>query len=301
MISIIITSFKEPKTIGKSIESFTNQKIKEKYELIVAVPDKETQNVVKKYCKKNNTLKGTSKIKLFKDPGKGKSYALNLLLPKLKGEFIILSDGDVFVSENSVNEILKKFKDLSVGCVSGRVVSDENRKKMFGYWSHLLCDAAHKLRKKRNNKNKFLECSGYLWGFRNKVIKKFPLDVGEDTIVPIMFYLKNYEIKYAEKAEVYVKFPTKINEFLKQKRRTAGAHDNISKYVNVKKIPRMKTFFNEVGGGVGVFFSAKSFKELIWTFCLFPFRLYIWMNLFYNSYVRKRKYSDAWKRVESSK
>ena len=42
MLSIIITSFHEPRTIGKAIESFINQDIREKYELIVAAPDKET-------------------------------------------------------------------------------------------------------------------------------------------------------------------------------------------------------------------------------------------------------------------
>ena len=62
MISIIITSFKEPKT-GKAIESFLNQKIREKHEIIVSAPDIETQNIVKRY----------KQVKLFKDPGKGKS------------------------------------------------------------------------------------------------------------------------------------------------------------------------------------------------------------------------------------
>ena len=295
MISIVITSFKEPKTIGKAIESFIEQRIEDKYELYVAAPDEETLNVVKGYIKKNK------KIKLFKDPGKGKSYALNLLLPKLKGDIIILSDGDVSVSSNSVNELLKIFKDKKVGCATGRPISMDSRENIFGYWSHLLCDAAHKLREKRNRNNEFLECSGYLWAFRNKVIKKFPLDVGEDTIVPIMFYLKGYRIKYSSESKVYVTYPNNLTDFLKQKRRTAGAHDNISRYVSLKKIPRMKTFFNEISGGFGLFYYPKNFKEFFYTLFLFPFRLYIWVNLFYNSKIKKRKYSDAWKRVESTK
>lgn len=295
MISIVITSFNEPKTIGKAIDSFISQDIKEKYELIVAAPDAETHKIVKSYKKKNKN------VKLFKDPGKGKSYALNLLLPALKGEILIFSDGDVFVSRNSVDEVLELFKDKKVGCVTGKPVSVEDRRTLFGYWSHLLCDAAHKMRTNRNTRGEFLECSGYLWAFRNKVVKKFPLDVGEDTIVPIMFYLKGYKIKYAPKAEVYVKYPSKINDFLKQKRRTAGAHDNIEKYTALNKIPRMKTFFNELSGGLGLFFYSKNIKEFFYTFILFPFRLYIWANLFYNSKIRKKKYSDAWKKVASTK
>ncbi|MFH1451633.1 MAG: glycosyltransferase [archaeon] len=295
MISIVITSFREPKTVGRAIDSFLNQNIEEDYELVVAAPDNETQKVVIAYSKTNK------KIKLFKDPGKGKSYALNLLLSKLKGEIVILTDGDVYVSKNSVNEISKMFRDKKVGCVSGCVISEDSRENMFGYWSHLLCDAAHRLRKNRDKKNEFLECSGYLWAFRNNVIGGFPLDVGEDTIVPIIFWTKGYGIRYVSHAKVFVKYPKNTKDFVKQKIRTAAAHDNIGKYYDLKKIPRMKTFKNEVLGGFRIFFYPRNIKEVLWTFWLLPFRLYIWANLFYNSRFIGKKYSDAWKPIESSK
>ena len=296
MISIVITSFKEPETIGKAIESFVNQKVSEKYELIVSAPDKETLDVAKKYQQKYR------QIKLFKDPGKGKSYALNLLLPKLRGEIIILSDGDVFVSKNSVNELLKQFKDSKVGCVTGRPVSANLRNTMFGYWSHLLCDAgAHLARLRRAKKGKFLECSGYLWAFRNGIIKTFPADVAEDTIVPILFWLKGYKIAYASKSAVYVKFPTNLHDFIEQKKRTAKGHEELSKYVDIKKIPRMKTFKNEIVEGWHALFYPKTIKEVFWTALLFPIRLYIWLLTFFHTKIKKQHYVDGWKRVESTK
>ena len=64
MLSIIITSYKEPKTIGRAIESFINQNIKD-YELLVLAPDKETLDAAKKYSK-------SKKVKIIKDQGKGK-------------------------------------------------------------------------------------------------------------------------------------------------------------------------------------------------------------------------------------
>jgi len=297
MLSIVITAFKEPETIGRAIAAFLKQDYlkKNNYELIVATPDKETQDIVKTYMKKNK------KVRIFQDPGKGKSYALNLLLPELKGDVIIFSDGDVFVGKDAVGHIMKYFRHKNTGCVTARVVSVDSGKTMFGYWSHLMCWAAHRLRARRMRKGKFLECSGYLWAFRNKVIKKFPLDVGEDTIVPIMFYLKQWGIKYAEKALVFVSYPKNLKDFLKQKTRTAGAHDNIHKYVSKRKIPRMKTFWNEVFGGLSLFMYPRNLKELAWTIWIFPFRLYIWLTLFFNSYFRGRKYSDNWKRVETTK
>jgi len=295
MISIIITSFNEPQTIGKAIESFLNQNIKEKYELIVSAPDKPTLAVAREYKRKYK------QIKIFSDPGKGKSHALNLLLPKLKGDIILLTDGDVYVSENSVNQILEKFKDKKVGCVSGRPVPQNPRKNLLGFWSHSLCHAAHNLRQKRSRKNQFLECSGYLWAFRNKVIKRFPKDVAEDTIIPIMFWLKGWKIDYSPESEVYVNFPKNLREFIKQKIRTAASHETLHQYVNPRKIPKMKSFLNEVAGTFNVLLLPRTIRELSYTFLLFPVRFYIWANLFYNAKIRKRKYTDAWKRIESTK
>ncbi|MDO8517233.1 MAG: glycosyltransferase family 2 protein [Nanoarchaeota archaeon] len=295
MISIIITSYKEPETIGKAISAITRQNIKEKYELIVSAPDKETIDVAKSYAKKNK------KIKVFQDPGKGKTFALNLLLPKLKGNIIVLTDGDVYASENSINEILKEFENKEVGCVTGQPVPSNSKDNKYGYWAHLLCYAAHRLRFDRNKKGKFLECSGYLWAFRNNVIKSIPQETAEDTIVPILFYQKGYKIKYVPQAEVYVKYPSNLKDFLDQKKRTAKAHETLSQYADLKNVPRMKTLKNEILESYKIFSYHKSFKEFYWTLSLFPFRLYIWLVSFFKLYVKKDYKVDAWDRVESTK
>jgi cellulose synthase/poly-beta-1,6-N-acetylglucosamine synthase-like glycosyltransferase len=295
MISVIITAFKEPRTIGKAIESFVSQSIKEKYELIVSAPDEETLNVAKKYTKKNK------KIKLFKDPGKGKSYALNLLLPKIKGDIIILSDGDVYVSENSVNELLKFFEDKKVGCVTGKPVSINPRNNLFGYWSSMLCYGAHKMRLKRDNNKGFLECSGYLWAFRNKLISQIPRETAEDSIVPLLLYLRGYKIRYAPKAEVYVKYPSNLYEFTSQKKRTSKAHETLVDFTDVKNIPRMKSLKNEVLESYMLFSFPKNIKEVFWTVLLFPIRLYIWMSSFFALYLRKDSKVDGWQAVKTTK
>lgn len=291
MISIIITAFNEPKTIRKAIDSFLNQNIKNKYELIVVAPDKETKKVVKKY----------KKVKLFKDPGKGKSYALNLILKKIKGDIIILTDGDVYVSSNSINELLRQFKDKKVACVTGRPVPIENKKTRYGYWANFLFDSAHKLRKKLYLEKNFLECSGYLWAFRNNIIKHFPLDVAEDTIVPYLFSEKGYKISYAEKALVFVKNVDNWEDWISQKVRTSRAHETLDKYVDTNKFPRTKSIFNEIKGILNIFYYPKNIKELFWTFWLFFARLYMWGVVFWQIYIKKRYHQDNWERVESTK
>jgi len=292
MISIIITSFKEPKTIGRAIEHIIQQDIQKPYELIVSAPDKETLKVAQSYQADNKN------IVLFQDPGKGKSYAINLLFKKVRGDIIILTDGDVYVSGGSINKIIDLFKDSRVGCVSGRPVSIENKNYLLGYWSHMLCDAAHLLRIERHTKNKFLECSGYFWAFRNHVINAFPLDVAEDSIVPVLFWKKGYRIRYSPESIVYVSYPKNLSDYVKQKKRTIKSHEKIPRYV--KNPPQMKTFLNELSGMIEIFRYSKNARELLYSFLAIPFRGYLWI-VAYKEFLLKKEYQDAWERVESTK
>lgn len=296
-ITIVVTAFKEPR-LENTLKSILKQKIKYPYKLLVAVPDKDSIELVKKYSKKYK------QVELFKDPGKGKSFALNLIFDKLRkedSEIIILTDGDVVLKKDAINAIANTFKDPSVGCATGRVVSMNPRDDKLGFWSHLLADAgAHRMRKELDLKGRFLECSGYLFAFRNNgVINKIPLDVAEDAIIPYYFWKKGYKIRYVEKAIVYVKNPTNFEDWLKQRKRTAKAHETLVKYA--PDFPRVKSFRNEA---IRVFWALqypRNLREFIWTIQLIYARLYMWLAVFYETFIKKEHYQDAWERVESTK
>jgi len=298
MISIIITAYKEPETIGKAIESFLAQKIKQKYEIIVSCPDKETTAVIKKYMKKNK------KIKHFKDPGRGKMLALNLLFKKTKGDILILTDGDVFVSQNSIKSIIKVFENPEVGCISGRPVSIDSKNNMLGYWSHLLTDAgAHQTRMQRAKRGKYFTCSGYLFAFRNGIIKEFPRDIPEDAYIPCYFQRKGYKIGYVPGARVYVKYPTTFKEWMEQKRRIAKAYINYEQIKICNEKPStMKSFSREaIEGPIKAIRYPRSFKEMFWTLTLFGARLYMWMLTYYDTKIANKQHRDAWKVVKTTK
>ena len=291
-VSILITSFNEP-NLNKSIDAITSQDIKLNYEIIVAAPDINAEKLVKSYKKKNITY--------FKDPGKGKSFALNLLFNKIKSDIIIFTDGDVILDINSINEILKPFKDPLIGFVCGRVISSNPKNEMNGYWSHLLADAgAHRIRKLLSDKNQFLEGSAYLMAMRGNIIKKIPLDVAEDSMIPYYFYKKGYKIKYVDKAIVYVKNPDNFKDWLKQRKRTAKAHETLTNYE--PDFPRVKSFKNEIIYGTFWALSyPKNIKEFYWTIKLMFARLYLWITVFVDTKLLHKNYGDAWERVESTK
>ena len=282
---IIITAYGEPNSTLKAVEAFLSQNIRQDFKIIIADPFPETQKYLKKEFKANK------KIDFFLDPGEGKSYALNVLFEKIYSknpdDIIILTDGDVYVDKNSVRAILDAFKDKKVGCATGRPVSLNPRSTKYGFWSHLLFDGIDKVRKKLSDKEKFFECSGYLFAIRNGILQGFPLEASEDSVIPFLFWQKGYKIKYTRDAEVFVMNPQNWKDWKTQKIRNIKGHENLNKIV--KNMPRTKSFSGEISKGT--FFALsypRSIKEFFWTLELFAARLYIYLKAFYELKLKKK-------------
>jgi cellulose synthase/poly-beta-1,6-N-acetylglucosamine synthase-like glycosyltransferase len=292
--TIVISSFREP-NLKKALDAALNQETNEKYDVLVISPDKEAEELV-------NELKNKKKrISFLKDPGKGKSFGLNLAFKKLKSDIWIFTDADVYFGKDVVQSICNVFKDETVGCVCGKIIPTNSKSTITGYWAHLLAEAgANSIRKELSDKNLFLECSGYLFAFRKNLISQIPLNVAEDSYIPFLIFKKGYKIKYSENSVVYVKNPTKIKDFIKQRIRTAKSHSSLTDYF--ADFPKVKSFKNEVKKGT---FRALSYpsnlKEFFWTILLFFTRLYIWTRVFCDEKIVKKNYQDNWERIESSK
>ena len=297
MLNIIITAYGEPKSTERAVRAFLEQDIKEKYRIIVVDPFPEVEEFIL------NTFVDYLQVEFFSDPGRGKSHALNLLLKDIytgnKNDIIISTDGDVWVSKDSVKNILVRFNDEKIGVVCGHPVSVDNKNKIYGYWSHLLFDEMNGTRKKLDNKG-FFVASGYLFAFRN-IINEFPVGASEDNVLPIIFWDKKYKIGYCEKSEVYVKNPGNLKDWIIQKKRNLKGHESLKNIFKRKEFPkRENTFFGEALRGLKVAFCyPKSFKEFAWTWLLMFSRLYIWLVAFYEINFKKEKYKDGWRDNET--
>ena len=97
MLSIVITAYREEKTIGRTIAAFRAQGSPMDYEFLVICPDDETAAIVAQYAAQDK------RIRHLRDEGRGKPAALNLALETAQGQVVILSDGDVYALYPSVH------------------------------------------------------------------------------------------------------------------------------------------------------------------------------------------------------
>lgn len=292
MISIIITAYKEEKTIGKAIESILQNKILENHEILVFAPDEKTLKIVEKYSKKYK------KVKAIKDKGEGKPSALNLAFKIAKGDILILTDGDVHISPNSLTKLLEPFKNKKIGAVSGRPISLNSRKDKFGFWSHLLTDIADKRRKKAIELNRKFYCSGYLFAMKNGIVDKIPKEtLSDDGLISFLIHSKGYKIDYKPEAKVYVKFPTNLKDWINQKRRSAGGYNQIKLWTKKE----IRSFSKESSGVLQVLKYPKTLKEVLWTLELIFVRLYLWFIILKDINLKKKDFNKIWVRIDSTK
>ncbi len=297
MLSIIITSYKEPNTIGKAIESIYHG-ITDEAEIIQISPDKETLEAGLKKAKDLDIEKLFLQIK---DPCKGKPHALNLAFEKAKGDILILTDGDVFFHKDSIAELTKPFKDKQVGGVTGRPVSIDHKRNMMGYYGHLLSTAAHHKRIKTLHKGDFFPLSGYIMAIRNYSLN-LPEDVlSDDAYISYFIFNKGKKLSYAPKAKAYVKFPKTLKDYYKQKVRSLGGYTQLEKYGIVKNSTKTRTFKDEISYFWFPFKYAKNTREYFWSILLFPIRIVTWIKILWDRKILKKDFEKSWTRIESTK
>ena len=293
MISILITAYREPATIGKAIEAFLGQ-LPTEAELLVVTPDPETTAVVQGYAARYPVVQHVL------DPQRGKPTALNFGLQAARGEIIIFSDGDVTVEAGAVAALLRPFEDAQIGAVSGRPISANARDPVLGYWSHLLTDSAHAVRLARATTGGFLVCSGYLFAVRRATLVPVPADaLSEDAVISHRIAEQGYRIGYAPEALVRVKYPSTYGDWLRQKVRSAGGY--AQDYVRRSPV-QMRSAWLEIRHGTALALKyPRSAREFWWTLLLFLARLHLWLLVLLNVRIKKMQFTELWQRVESTK
>lgn len=316
MISIIITAWKEPKTIGRAIEAIvlgSKESLPKEFEIILACPDMDTLKAGEKTLKKL----GVKNYTLSQDPGpskgKGKPTGLNMAFKKVKGEFLILTDGDVFLEPGSVGHLLTPFKDPNVGGVTGRPVAVNTHETMMGYFGNLLADAAHHKRmvdltehtegygskfvKKRN----FFPMSGYVMAMRNFHLT-LPEDVlADDAFLSYEIFNGGHRIAYAPEAKAYVKYADNLQDYFKQKKRSLGGYIQLWKYNIVKPETTSRSFWQELEYFWFPIKYAKNLKEFFWSLLFYPIRLWLWVIIWFERKFKEKSFEKTWVRIESTK
>ncbi|MCF6364667.1 MAG: glycosyltransferase [Bacteroidales bacterium] len=118
-VSILMSLYNEEAVIEEKIKSvFSSEYPSEKLELIIGSDnsDDNTNNIVEKYSEKHKNLFFT----IFKER-QGKPSIINQLQKKATGNILIITDANVIFSKNTIFEMVKYYKDKSIGLVDSQM------------------------------------------------------------------------------------------------------------------------------------------------------------------------------------
>lgn len=293
MLSVLLTSYREPDTVGRAIAALLPQ-LPIDGELLAIAPDEPTTAVIREWMARDG------RVRHLQDAQQGKPAALNVGLEAAQHEIVVLTDGDVEVQPEALAALVAPFEDPQVGAVSGRVVSVSPRDTMLGYWSHLLVDAAHETRQRRAARGAFLLCTGYLFAYRRALMPHIPPDaLAEDAVISHRIAEQGYSIAYAPRAVVHVKYPSTYRDWLLQKVRSAGGY--AQPYITQSPV-KMRSAWLEIRDGTWFALTyGRTLREQLWTLLLFAARLHLWLLVYWRVRVRRLPLTTLWQRVGSTK
>lgn len=214
--SVGITAYNEEENIGPLLEAMVDQHLHDvEITEIIVVASGCTDNtvpIIQSYQARD------PRIKLIIQPERrGKTSAINLFLREAKEDLLVLESGDTFPHENAVENLVRVFKDPTVGMSGAHKIPVNTPDHLVGLFTHLRLRMEHEL---------CLDIPrlGEMIAFR-RVLDQIPLDVAMDEAFVEAIVIKHgLRVIYSPDAVVYNSGPTTVSDFVRQRRRNHAGH-----------------------------------------------------------------------------
>ncbi len=214
--SVGITAYNEEDNIGPLLAAMVDQHLHEvEISEIIVVASGCTDNtvpIIQSWQEKD------PRIKLIVQPERrGKTAAINEFLAVAQEDILVLESGDTLPHEYAVENLVRLFRDPSVGMTGAHKIPVNTPDHLVGLFTHLRLRMEHEL---------CLDIPrlGEMIAFR-RVLDQIPPDVAMDEAFVEAIMIKNgLQVKYSPDAIVYNSGPETISDFIRQRRRNHAGH-----------------------------------------------------------------------------
>jgi cellulose synthase/poly-beta-1,6-N-acetylglucosamine synthase-like glycosyltransferase len=224
--SVGVTAHNEEANIGKLLDALLEQELYavEIAEIIVVASGCEdgTEAIVREYAEQD------SRIRLIVQARReGKSAAVNEIVRAATEEIVVIESGDTLPRRDSIENLVRPFRDPTVGMTGAQKVPVNASDQFVGYLSHLRLQLEHQL---------CLEVPrlGELIAFRRE-FGTIPPDVAMDEAFIESIVIKGgQKVIYAPMAVVFNMGPTTVGDFITQRRRNYAGHLHLKRKYGYK-------------------------------------------------------------------
>lgn len=195
-VTVLIAAFNEE----NSIEATLNNKLKlnypkDKLEVIVVSDDSTdmTNDIVSRFKPLGIQL-------IVQKPRSGKSAALNMAYPMVKGEFIIFSDANSIFESDAISKLVRNFNDPQVGYVTGKMIYVNPKGSLVGDGCSSYMKYENFIRAQETLTGSIVGVDGGIDAIRAELYERMNPDQLPDFILPLKVAEKGYRIVYEPEA-----------------------------------------------------------------------------------------------------
>ncbi len=159
---------------------------------------------------------------------RGKSAVLNDLVPNAHGEVVVFSDANTFYLPDTIQKLVGRFSDKSVGAVCGELVLESDTRTAggigeFSYWAYETY-----LKRLESNFRTVLGATGGVYAIRRALYKPLPTSkaVTDDFLIPLEILRKGYCVKYEPAAIAFERSTDSIRGEFRRKVRIGASNFN---------------------------------------------------------------------------
>src|SRR5579862_854849 len=217
-VALVICALNEQNVIRQKIEnSLALDYPKDKLQIVVisdGSTDK-TASIVREY-------EGAG-IRLIDQPvRRGKVKNLTEVVPSLKQDIVVFSDANVMYEPESIRNLMKRFEDASVGCVSGRVVLTDTTGPLNAgtddYYS-----VEWSLQENASRLYSMVGADGAMYALRRSMFQAPPSDtIIEDFVIPMGVIRQGRRVVFEPSAVGWEKGAASLSEEFRRKTRIAA-------------------------------------------------------------------------------
>lgn len=223
-LSLGIMAHNEEANIGRLLQTvlsqqFTHASLKEIIVVASGCTDR-TEEIVQEFERKD------SRIRLISQPSReGKASAINLFLVHASGDILILESADTIPQKDCLDHLVAPFEAPGTGMSGARPVPLNSKDTFIGFTVHLMWSLHHKIAM-------LTPKLGELVAFRN-FVREIPKDTAVDEAsIEAIVRDAGFSLCYVPGAVVNNKGPETVRDFLKQRRRIAAGHKNLTRSQN---------------------------------------------------------------------
>ncbi|MGH9993375.1 MAG: glycosyltransferase [Nitrososphaera sp.] len=215
-ISVVVPTYNEESIIAGKLESLFNTTYpRDRMEVVVVDSSSDsTPTIIDSYSRRYPM------IRLIHDTErKGLATALNQAFKECKGEIVVKVDSDLVLAENTLVEIVSRFRDPRIGAVTGKV-NVVNR----GATREVRYRGIQETIQKAETYLDSMFMAHPFAAYRRHLMKEYkPTEYGDETIQTIHIRRQGYRVIYDPRSNFYEEFPEDGKERLRQKiRRSEG-------------------------------------------------------------------------------